>query len=359
MPCERVPLAAAARDQLVATTVARLRAGDLCVLPTETVYGVAARPGHERATPRLRRLLGRSHDAVFALHLARAADAAPLAERLAPPVQRLIDRYWPGPLTVIVPARGGGEIGLRVPAHEFTRRVIAGLGEPLWLAALQRAGQPPSTTAAAILAEFGDEIDLLVDDGPSPLGSPSTVVRWADGKLHVQREGILLRDDVLQTAATLVLFVCTGNTCRSPLAEAAAAAATGEALRAPTDELLTRGFLFASAGTATVDGDPASEGSRAAAAEVGLDLSNHQSRVLTPELVARADRIYCLAQSHRRAVLAEMPDAGDKITLLRPDQLDIADPYGGELSRYRRARDEIRAAIRARLPEWLPDDRRS
>ena len=355
MPCQRVPLAAAARDQLVATTVARLRAGELCALPTETVYGVAALPGHAVATQRLRALLLRRQEEVFALHLAHAADATPLLHRLAPPMQRLLERYWPGPLTAIVPARGGGEIGLRVPAHDFTRKVIAAMGEPLWLAALQRPGEAACTTAEQIEAEFNQQLDLLIDDGPSPLGMPSTIVRWASGKLHVLREGILLRDDVLQTAAALMLFVCTGNTCRSPLAAAAAAAATGEALRVPVTDLLAHGFLFASAGTSATDGDPASDGSCAAGAEIGLDLHQHQSRALTPELVHRAHRIYCLAQGHRRAVLAEMPEACDKITLLRPDQLDVADPYGGDTLRYRRACKEIVQAVRARLTEWLPD----
>jgi protein-tyrosine-phosphatase len=99
---------------------------------------------------------------------------------------------------------------------------------------------------------------------------------------------------------------------------------------------------------------PASDGSLETAAEFKLDLSGHSSKVIDPELIERATRIYCSGQNHRRAILAEMPEAADKIAMLRPDGLDIADPFGGTPRDYRRARDEIRAAIAARLPDWLP-----
>jgi protein-tyrosine-phosphatase len=98
---------------------------------------------------------------------------------------------------------------------------------------------------------------------------------------------------------------------------------------------------------------PASDGSLAAAAEIGLDLSGHESRMVDRATIERADRVYCLATSHLRAIVAKMPSAKDKVALLRPDGRDIADPYGGDLPMYRQTRDEIRKAIEARLPEWL------
>ena len=98
---------------------------------------------------------------------------------------------------------------------------------------------------------------------------------------------------------------------------------------------------------------PASENGVLAAHELDLDLTGHASRELDRDLVARADRIYCLSRSHRQALLAAAPQAADKVELLRPDGRDVADPYGGDLAEYRHTRDEIRTALGKRVADWL------
>jgi protein-tyrosine phosphatase len=339
----------------VAATAARLRCGELVALPTETVYGLAVLPSHADAVARARAAKGRGGEQPFTWHLARREDAASIAAVPPRRVARLLDRFWPGPLTVVLPARDGGTAGLRLPAHEFTRAVIAAVGEPLWLSSVNRAGEPPLCDAAAIAERFAIELSLVVDDGPSPLGTASTIVRATGRRLEVLREGILSTDDVLRAAAVLVLFVCTGNTCRSPLAEALARDLAARTLGVPPADVLAHGISLASAGISTLPGMGASEGSLAAAAELGLDLSQHRTQQLDLDLVERADHVVCMGQSHRHAVLAEVPEAEAKTHLLRPDNLDVADPYGSELPAYRRTRDEIRAAIGARLPKWLAE----
>lgn len=355
MACTRILLRTADRDRLVADTAARLRAGQVCVLPTETVYGLSVLPSAAAAVARVRALKGRDAAQPFTWHLARAADAEPLVGRLPERILRLAKRYWPGPLTIVLPTPDGGTAGLRVPAHDFTARVIDACGEPLWMSSCNRTGEAPLVDAPAIEAAFAGGLDLVVDDGPSPIGTASTIVRAAGARLEVLREGILSADEVLTTAAERILFVCSGNTCRSPLAEVIARDLAGRTLGVPAAGVLAHGLHFASAGTAAAAGEPASEGSLAAAAELDLDLSGHQSQPLDREMVARADRIFCMGQSHRRAILAEVPGAADKVELLRQDGRDIGDPFGANLSTYRRTRDEIRAAIGARLGQWLPE----
>jgi L-threonylcarbamoyladenylate synthase len=354
MALARVKLRSADKAALLATATAALHRGQLCVLPTETVYGLAVRPSHPGAVARARALLQRRADEPCSLHVADRNAARALTAPWRRPEQRLAERFWPGPLTLVLPAPTG-DVGVRLCAHDWTRSVIAAVGEPLWLCCLPGQDGAPLADPEAIAARYGAHLELLVDDGKSPLGTASTVVHRRGQRLAVTRTGILTADEVLHAAAELVLFVCTGNTCRSPLAAALARQATAQRLGVAVDEVLAHGYAFASAGTSTIDGLPASDGSLAAGAEVGLDLTAHLSRPIDRQLALRASRIYCLGSGHRRALLAELPEVADKVALLRGDQLDIADPYGGDLPRYRRARDEIRAAVGARRMDWLPD----
>lgn len=177
---------------------ASIRAGLLVAVPTETVYGLAcALTG--AAVERLVAAKGRDIGKGITLLVDDLADATGLIVT-TPAAARLAGRFWPGPLTMVVPLQahvdlpravtgGTRAVGLRVPDHPFTRRLARALG-PLPLTSANRSGAPDSLDAAEVQASVGRAVDLIVDGGRSPGGVPSTVVALdADGSWRVLRAG--------------------------------------------------------------------------------------------------------------------------------------------------------------------------
>lgn len=137
-----------------------------------------------------------------------------------------------------------------------------------------------------------------------------------------------------------ILFVCTGNTCRSVMAEHLA--------RHLCRSLV--GWEFASAGLFATDGSPASQGAIQVMKEHGLDVSGHTSRLLTSTMIEEAEKIIALTGAHQELILQTAPEAASKTCTLHqftPDQAtrDVMDPYGGQVDTYRKTRDEIESAL--------------
>lgn len=328
--------------------VSVLRVGGLAIAPTETVYGLLARADDPAAVRRVRDVKGQ-RTSPFA-RLVPSLEAVVAAGASLPlRAQRLARRYWPGPLTLVLDC-GEETVGFRVPGHEFTRRVVELADFPVLATSANRSGDPPPTTYEEAVNQIGADVSVAVRDGPTPLGEASTVVQIrASGATVLLREGILSWGEVESTMNRNVLFVCTGNTCRSPMAEAMFRGMLAEHLGCSLDEVHERGWTVGSAGVGAAEGERAATNAQVVMRERGFDIGGHRSRYASPEVVGEADVVVALSGSHLRALEGSSPGSAGNLRLLDPS--GVPDPIGGSLEVYRRCADHIHG----RLSELLQD----
>jgi len=327
-----------------------LRSGGIVGFPTETVYGLAALFGHEEGEAKLRKLKNRPRQP-FTVMIAEPNHLRNFQKRVSKHTWRLVEKFWPGPLTVVIPCGRKGSMGFRCPdsavASDLARQAPPGILAP----SANPRGEPPALTAKQVLRYFDGKIDAVIN-GTVPLGGkPSTVVKLFGKKYEILREGAIPRADIQQAFGRTTLFVCTGNTCRSPMAQELARWMLAKKLGMPRERLAAKGHTIISAGIAAGNGVPASRGAVEALADWGIELRNHKSRPLTPQLVQRADLILCMTRSHLETVLDYHPEASDKVRLLDPNGKSFADPIGRPTAVYKKLAARMEKAIKELLDE--------
>jgi tRNA threonylcarbamoyl adenosine modification protein (Sua5/YciO/YrdC/YwlC family) len=348
---------------VVHRAVQALAEGQLVAFPTETVYGVAASCCLDSAIERLCEAKGRPTDAPFTLAIKSAEEAEDFVPDLSPLAKRLARRCWPGPLTLVVDDAkiGGlseqfsprvrqticpkGTIGLRVPASGILLDVLRMLAGPLALTSANKSGQPDALTAQDTVKQLGDSVQLVLDTGPAHYGQSSSVVRVEGNMFKMLRPGVVDSETLERLSRASVVMVCTGNTCRSPMAEILMRKQLADRLGVTIADMESKGVQVVSAGLAAAHGSPASPESVQLMTAEKLPLDEHQSQPLTEQMLRHADLILTMTNSHRRAIVESFPLAAPRTFVLMPDGTDVADPIGGPLEMYRECAQQIKAGV--------------
>ena len=175
-----------------------IKAGEIVAFPTETFYGLAVDPFSRTAVAELFTIKKRSANKPILVLIDQIEQLSLLVESIPPLYLPLIERYWPGPLTLIFPARktlsreltGGTEtIGVRISSHPLARRLVRMAGTPITATSANISGARPPQTAEEVLTMFGDSLQCIVDGGKTPGGLSSTIVGLSGEALVVLRQG--------------------------------------------------------------------------------------------------------------------------------------------------------------------------
>ncbi|MFT7463597.1 MAG: tRNA threonylcarbamoyl adenosine modification protein (Sua5/YciO/YrdC/YwlC family) [Pseudohongiellaceae bacterium] len=326
--------------------VRALRAGGMVVIPTETVYGVGILPTHRGSLAAIKS----DTDRPFSLavdSIERLSDELAPLNRLA---QRLAKQWWPGPLTQVLPDKQGGHLGVRIPAHPWTRQLLEALGESLLLSSANLPGEPAPTHLSQLSPKVRQAVNVVVDGEALGDGQASTVVAPGLAGLRLLRQGTVSRADLSSVGAGQVAVVCTGNTCRSPMAQGFlnhSLALLGEAdhsLILPT---------VVSAGLHANPGQPPSTGSLMAMASRGINISRHNSRALDEQVLRQTDVLLGMTSSHVMTLLSvAAPD--QSVALFDPSGQEVPDPFGGPPAIYEACASHLAQAAHLRARSLLP-----
>ncbi len=200
-----IEVVAADDPQAIERARSALSKGELVAIPTDTVYGLAANVWDGRAVSQLYAVKGRDEIKAVPVLLAGWHSIQEVADETSDRVRRLADRFWPGPLTLVVrrlstvptEVSSGDSIGVRVPNHPFALKLLAAAG-PLAVTSANLSGRPSTRTAQAVLEELAGRIALVIDGGETPGGVPSTVLDCTVNPPKLLREGPISLREILE-----------------------------------------------------------------------------------------------------------------------------------------------------------------
>jgi L-threonylcarbamoyladenylate synthase len=346
-------------------------AGSLVAFPTETVYGIACRAKTDSLS-RLDNLKGRDPDKYYTLHIGDKGDVNKYVPAIDLRTEKLIKNAWPGPLTIVFELNEkdlskqqenlgkdffeclykNNSIGIRCPDNPVATMLLQATKNPVIAPSANIVGQTPAVNAEQVLGQLSGKIEMVLDGGPCKYKRSSTVVKMGKMGIEILRAGIYLQEELDAMSAIQFLFVCTGNTCRSPMAEGIFRKYLAEKLQCEVDQLSKIGYKVISAGVMEINGFLASAEAVAACAAKGVDIKAHRNKGLSKELIKESDFIFAMERMHQERIIALSPEAANKCFLLAGN-IGISDPIGHPQDFFDSCSDMIETAVKQRISELV------
>ena len=345
--------------------------GGLVAFPTETVYGIACRVRNDTLS-KLNGVKGRDPSKYYTLHISDKSEISKYVPTINLRAKKIIDKAWPGPLTLVFELEfkdidkqksilekeffknlyKNNSIGIRCPDNAIASMLLHEINDPVIAPSANISGKQPAVNPEEVLSQLSGKIDLLIDAGPSKYKESSSVVKIGKKGIEILRHGIYPKAQLDKMSVVNFLFVCTGNTCRSPMAEVIFRKYLAEKLQCKVDQLEQVGYKVGSAGVMNTSGFPASAGALAACASKGIDLSAHRNKGVSQELIEESDFIFAMEPGHKERIIALNNEAANKCFLLASDR-GIADPIGQPQVFFNRCADMIENAVKERISELV------
>ncbi|MDP8260484.1 MAG: L-threonylcarbamoyladenylate synthase [Candidatus Gygaella obscura] len=301
-----------------------LNKGKVLILPTETVYGLAVDFANGAALEKVYRIKGRDSKKKISVAVSKIKHVEDLIEEIPLGVYKLMDSFWPGPLTIVMDTKKG-MLGFRMPDNFVTLSVIDYLDRPIYLTSANLSGKPATNDIESAIRDLKEKVDIAVDTGRSELGSESTVIKIKDNSFSLLREGYLPEEKIKNVMnKKRVLFVCSGNSCRSVMAEYLFIKLLGK--RTDVD--------VGSAGIAALDGMGVSEEVKNILSKESIDASGHRARRLSFEMLKANDMIIAMERFQEERIKQMYPEVKNRVFLLKEfakinnGSVDITDPMG-------------------------------